>query len=833
MTYKNISNSKSEEAKKTFRRAEFVLSTFVEKEQERLLSEAKLVGVLPILTAVVGTGDFNTIHDSTIEYGHKLNVEYLDIYSVQGKFLGGNEEKQEDSFPKMGKDLVTKAIKSGPFASFAIRNGELVIMAVTPIGIQPEISGYMITSNPIDDKFSKEINSLTDAEVTFSISGKIVSSSLNFSERSQLTEQLSKVSNNYTIEMDNFIGDSGELTDHLGNNIGKIYFLVSVLESEIFFNKLVINLIFMTLTIFIFFTFVGVNFSKSITSPIIDLQRSVENVESSLDYTIRAKIVGNDETASLSKMFNNLLSEVQKNHRQLKEYSFDLEKKISERTIELKETNESMQILLSNLQEGFLVIGREGEIFPGSSGSAEKIFGTELTGKNFIDLIGNFQPDKKEEFRGWLEVLFKSPQDKFDIYASLGPDHIANAEKKFIQLEFKPVFDQAGDELKKVIVIASDRTEEKLLEKKAEKERETVRSIISIINNKQQYFNFINDARKMCEKIYKLTHQNATTDSVTTIMRLTHTVKGLCRSYNFERTEDVAHKLETVLRDATQVGALTIHLFRENTDIQWNVTSLKESLEFNISEFRHLLGDFVAENKFDEVQISKTELANFYQQLQESESQSPSLCTSFRDKFLLTPVSQLLAPYDTSIKDLSKKLCKNVTFKNGNSEVLVNADFYKSFLNSCVHLFSNAIDHGIETPEERESLSKPVFASISVDYNKVSDDMVQVIIRDDGRGIDASVIKRIAIEKGLLKDEVSDELSSDQIIDFIFSNDFSSKQSVSFISGRGIGLASVRHEVEKLGGTISVHTELGQYSEFVILLPICDQLTNEKVQLAS
>jgi two-component system chemotaxis sensor kinase CheA len=136
-----------------------------------------------------------------------------------------------------------------------------------------------------------------------------------------------------------------------------------------------------------------------------------------------------------------------------------------------------------------------------------------------------------------------------------------------------------------------------------------------------------------------------------------------------------------------------------------------------------------------------------------------------------------------------------------------------------VHLVRNAVDHGIEGPEQRHAAGKSATAAISIQASRVGDRLL-VEVSDDGRGIDAAMVRRKASERGLMSRTELAALTDEQAIDLIFAAGFSTATAVSDISGRGIGMDVVRNTVEQIGGRVSLTSKVGDGTKVRLDLPI-------------
>jgi two-component system chemotaxis sensor kinase CheA len=137
-----------------------------------------------------------------------------------------------------------------------------------------------------------------------------------------------------------------------------------------------------------------------------------------------------------------------------------------------------------------------------------------------------------------------------------------------------------------------------------------------------------------------------------------------------------------------------------------------------------------------------------------------------------------------------------------------------------IHLLRNCVDHGIEKPEEREVRNKPRCGKITIAISRVSGNKVEILITDDGAGIEIAKVKEAAVKRGIVSQKEVEHLDEQEALLFIFQSEISTSPIITSISGRGMGLAIVREKVEKLGGHISVEAKPQIGSSFRILLPV-------------
>ncbi len=184
----------------------------------------------------------------------------------------------------------------------------------------------------------------------------------------------------------------------------------------------------------------------------------------------------------------------------------------------------------------------------------------------------------------------------------------------------------------------------------------------------------------------------------------------------------------------------------------------------------------------------------------------------------LVPFKFLAQRFVTPLQTLSDRFSKSVQLEIANQETLIDQVILEQLQTPLTHLVRNAFDHGIETSQERLNLGKSTTAQITL-TSHVQANQVVVAISDDGRGIDTQKVLQRAIETGLHSPNAA-ELTKEQILQFLFMPGFSTATSVTELSGRGVGLDVVRLQIERLRGTVTVATQIGQGTTFTITIPL-------------
>lgn len=194
-------------------------------------------------------------------------------------------------------------------------------------------------------------------------------------------------------------------------------------------------------------------------------------------------------------------------------------------------------------------------------------------------------------------------------------------------------------------------------------------------------------------------------------------------------------------------------------------------------------------------------------------------------KLRMQPIRLVFSKFPRMVRDYAEKFGKEIELVISGEDTEVDKTVVEVIGEPLTHIIRNAVDHGIEPPEEREKLGKPRVGRISLSAYQRGED-VFIEVADDGRGIDWRKIKEKAIEKKLISKEEADSMSPDEIIDFIFHPGFSTRDEAGELSGRGVGLDVVKDHVKQLGGDIEVVTEPGQYTIFRIRIPLTLAILN-------
>ena len=413
---------------------------------------------------------------------------------------------------------------------------------------------------------------------------------------------------------------------------------------------------------------------------------------------------------------------------------------------------------------------------------------------------------RRDHIEKWIKTIWSGSFQFKDLLA-LAPNQFDERSDRYIELEYRPIFDsedgkqnEKGDlPIKNIIVIASDKTVEKELLKKIDKDKEEAYFIKTCLQNPEEFLDLINESYSF---LIDRPDVETLIDNEEFYFRKFHTMKAQYAQFKIRNISNILHSLEESLEE-------------KNWDIFFKeLDSLEKNMNELFSEHRLLIQ---AANKLLLEQGNSISSKDMLIHIEKSESLD-DLKILIREKYILKDFKSQFKKFEALIDELAKELEKSVIIEFRGDEILINTEEYYSFFNASIHIFRNIMDHGIETKEERKK-NKNESGLILIKTERKSDRVV-LTIKDDGKGIDPISVKIKVLEKQLKEPQELDTLSNNQIIDFIFLPGFSTREHIDHISGRGVGTDAVRYEVEKMGGTIKVESTIDVETIFTIVLPI-------------
>ncbi len=486
---------------------------------------------------------------------------------------------------------------------------------------------------------------------------------------------------------------------------------------------------------------------------------------------------------------------------------------------EIETKNESIKKLLDNADQGFLSFHEDFIVYQEHSSVCNEIFQTTIAHRHFGNLMKDYLDARLHSLlTETLDSLFNQKNKvRAKVYLKLLPTEF-KAHDKFIRVNYKLI---SFKPQKILMVILTDITDKKALEKKNQEEKNNMKLVLSALNSKTEMLNAIDEANTLFSDDIHQIFESETSfeDIIGEIFRIVHTMKGDFALRLMHNTAVNLHIIEDKLS-----GMLNSRKGQPPLDELKNLMlniNVEDILREDLAIIRGFLGnDFFESDK--RITISSERFESLLTLIESKFSgEDKSFLVNTIQELTYPSLNSILSGYNEYIQILALKLDKTISeFEVTGDTVFINRQLYSGFLKSMIHIFRNLVDHGIESPEERVEKGKEESGKIQCGIHKNSGDFV-LKISDDGKGIDTDVIVKIAESKGIYTPEQVKNLSKREIINTIFADSFSTKNKVSMLSGRGVGLSAMRKEVEAINGSIEAISALNEGTCFRITLPYC------------
>lgn len=487
---------------------------------------------------------------------------------------------------------------------------------------------------------------------------------------------------------------------------------------------------------------------------------------------------------------------------------------------ELTKINQSFKALMNSLGQGFLVFDQAGVCGRVFSEICIELLEGDPVGRHIADIL-QVPDDKRETFLGWIELLYSNTLD-FEDLAALGPKVFPSLMGRQIELEFKPILGEEG-EVVSVVMFATDLTAEIQAKEEAQRKQNYVDMIIKITKDRNQFVLFIKKVREIISMLanYSGDHKEV---NLGEIRRQLHTVKGGAASFYIQSIKNLAHQFESEIGDYIHNTGANEDVSASHAELLPKIENYGVKLEMELANFltehQKMLGeDFEKEGYVKKLGINH--LLDFAKELQALPGAEAVSMTFLRD-LVAVPVSQFFMQFDSVVQSTANRMGKKVkTLEFSGDDVGILPHLYEDFFATMIHIFTNSVAHGIELPDDRAMVGKNKVGSIVVkvvlEKGESQPDWLDIRIEDDGQGVSPQVIRTKLKKLGQVQEAESE--TDAEIIQHIFDGGFSTKDIVTDLAGRGVGLSALKEEVIRLGGTVRVDSTVGKQTNFHLRLP--------------
>jgi two-component system chemotaxis sensor kinase CheA len=254
-----------------------------------------------------------------------------------------------------------------------------------------------------------------------------------------------------------------------------------------------------------------------------------------------------------------------------------------------------------------------------------------------------------------------------------------------------------------------------------------------------------------------------------------------------------------------------------NLDYSRTTSTVRVDAE-RLDQLMHLMGELVVQRTRVEALSAEAEVPGLNHAMQELTRCSQAL-QAIVMQVRMIPVEAVFLRLPRLVRDLSGKLGKQVELELVGQDTELDRTVVDALGDPLVHLVRNALDHGFETPTERQAAGKPAAGALRISARHSGGNVV-ISVADDGRGVDAAAVASTAVRRGLLTAEQAEGLDPARAIDLLFAPGFSTREAASDVSGRGVGMDAVRAKVREVGGEVWMTSEPGQGTIAQIRLPL-------------
>ncbi|MHC1713388.1 MAG: ATP-binding protein [Solidesulfovibrio sp.] len=494
----------------------------------------------------------------------------------------------------------------------------------------------------------------------------------------------------------------------------------------------------------------------------------------------------------------------------------------------IEKTNASIRNLLDNAGQGFLSFGSDMTVSEEHSLECIHFFRGPVAGKNFVELLGKFLcDDARDTMRQALSKIFtvKTPLQR-KVYLSLLPGKM-EIYNRTLTLECKLIQDE-GDVL--IMAVLTDVTEKEELQRRMADERANLRMIVKAVSERSDLLAALDELRNFFPVGAKeiINNSDDPAEALTTIFRVVHTFKGDFGQRQMTTASLRLHEIEEAL---SRLGHTPQAVTPEALCDIVEEADAQEVIGKDVGVMSKALGPafFEQSHTFEIPRQTLRQLEIMITRRLSPEDAAAPLA-------LLRSVSLhnfkvMLEGCRDTLRALAAKLGKSIAdLEVLGDDVLVEKGVYQPFVKSLVHVFRNIADHGIEPLEKRLSAGKPELGRVSCQITAEDTERFRLVIRDDGGGIDFDKVRAKAAT--IMAPDKAARLSQEQLRELLFLDNFSTKDSVSLVSGRGVGLAAVRGEIQKLGGSIQIVSHRGIGTEFHFDLPLLEKKNSLQPQQA-
>jgi two-component system chemotaxis sensor kinase CheA len=554
----------------------------------------------------------------------------------------------------------------------------------------------------------------------------------------------------------------------------------------------------------ILLTSIGSLLYRQITRPLSRMQAMMSEIASSQDFTRRVPVGRLDEIGHSIVAFNGMIEKIQESSAQLKQKTADI------------------QAMLQNMQQGILTVVNGAVIHSEYSAYLEDIFETrDIAGRALMDLVfadTELGSDALSQIDAATQACLGEDCINFAFNQHLLVGEISkrmpDGRVKILDLSWSAITDE-DDVIVRLMLCVRDVTELRKLAAEASEQRrrlDMIGEILAVSEEKFHHFiessaGFVSENERIIRK-----HSEADHAAIAELFRNMHTIKGNARTYNLQHLTNVVHETERSYHELRQPDADRSwdqeHLMNELTRVREAIESYAKINEQSLGrKNRNQAGGAVNGGRY--VMVDNDEIARTLGLLDNASTGELADLQAMRDALRRTlramgsqSVQDALSSVLESLPSLAAELGKPApAVRIDDNGYRLRGQASGTLNNVFMHLLRNSLDHGIETADARGAQGKTPAGTIDIEVG-VDSGALQITLSDDGRGLALERIRGIATERGWIG--ADDTPSDEQIAEFIFRAGFSTAETVTEVSGRGVGMDAVRDFLRRENGSIEL-----------------------------
>ncbi|MDK2957643.1 MAG: hypothetical protein PWQ57_3141 [Desulfovibrionales bacterium] len=470
-------------------------------------------------------------------------------------------------------------------------------------------------------------------------------------------------------------------------------------------------------------------------------------------------------------------------------------------------------VFLDNSGQGFLSFGKDHIIDPEYSKECSRLFAGTVAGARVDELLMPDDAEGRAHFaKGVKFILNELDPFRRDLFISLMPGEFVLGEAH-VKAEYKVT--GTGN----IMMILTDVTTQKRLQREARREHERLKLVVSSVRDARDFFEVTGDFERFSQERKEGDVQSEGGRS-SDFYREVHTYKGLFSQMDFIHTPEALHDLESTLARIQQsVGN------EQTGNLASKIEDCHRAFLQDLEIIRNNLGDeyldsgrrvFVSLDQAKELGKLGKDLLALGDTLPDALAERVAPLLDMGRESL----RGMLVQYPRAVERLARQRGKEVLpFEVEGDDILVDPERFSPLVHALAHVFRNAVDHGVETPEERFESGKPEFGAITCSVTREGDEAV-IEITDDGRGVDVDALRANSVRNSILTAKQAERMSREEALNLAFAMGLSSKTEADGLSGRGVGLSALQAAVNGLGGSVQLQSEQGRGSRVIVRAPV-------------